>query len=406
MEQDRKKSNTGKNRISFFHGFKNPDFALKEIDRGLLTIILILVIFGSFMVVSTVSYRTLMAGHSVFELAFRQFVFVVLGFLGMYFFTMYDYRRIGIGKITLIGIIVLVLNILVYFIGDEKLGATRWISFPGFSLQPSELAKFYILIVTSYFMTVKAEDSKGNLKYFKMGDDNKVLWKRFMIVSILTFGFTAIIGILQSNFSTGAITFSGYLYVLFISGLSFIFTSIPLALGILGGAFLILSSGYRRERILNHLKGTASSEGVTQIQQSLYAMASGGFFGRGFANSRFKANWLPIAENDFIFAIISEEWGYIGSILIIGAFYFLAYRGFKIASSCTNPYGKLLAGGITFIVIIQALVNLMVVTGLGPVTGVPLPFISQGGTSLVVNMSMMGIILNISRSNGEGHGKR
>lgn len=397
MENRRHVRVNRKSNKNFFNSFKLSDFSLSNIDQPLLWTVVLLVIFGSFMVISTVSYNVIVSGYSINEVAKRQVIFVLIGLGGMYFFSVYDYKRIGLKTLSLSGILILLLNILVIFLGDEKLGAKRWLNIGGLSLQPSELAKFYIVILSSYLLSIKGDSGKGKLTFY---DDERLSGKtmiiRYIILGAITLIFGALIIVYQSNLSTGTIITSGFLFLVFISELHFLYTLIPVTITLIIGVYAIYGTEYRRKRILSHFLGLGN-EGPTQIQQSLYAIASGGLFGRGIGNSRLKANWLPMAENDFIFAIICEEWGLFGALLLLATFYFIIRRGIYIGNMAKDRYGRFLAWGITFIIAVQTIINLLVVTGIGPVTGVPLPFISQGGTSLVVNMSMIGIILNVSR---------
>ena len=186
--------------------------------------------------------------------------------------------------------------------------------------------------------------------------------------------------------------------MIFVSGMSFKETLSLIIIGAVGIIVGIFSSDYRTERFVSFLDPWkyANDEGY-QLIHSLYALGSGGLFGVGLGNSKQKALYMPEPHNDFIFAIIGEELGLIGCIAVIAIFVVLIWAGIKVAGKAKDRYGKLLATGIISVIALQALINIAVVTGSMPVTGVPLPFISYGGTSLVFNMAAMGVLLNISR---------
>ena len=205
---------------------------------------------------------------------------------------------------------------------------------------------------------------------------------------------------LQPDFGTGVIIVMSIVGLLFIGGVSFKFFLKIGLLGLIGIVILILIAPYRLKRILSFLNPWEDPLGSGfQIIQSLYAIGPSGLFGMGFGNSIQKHFYLPEPQTDFIFAIISEEFGILGIIIVVILFLTIIINGFKIAYYCNDLFGKFLAFGLTFQIAFQALLNLMVVVGLIPVTGVTLPFLSYGGSSLLITMASMGILLNISRYN-------
>ncbi len=361
--------------------FENFRFSMDFMRTPIFFIMLTLVLFGTVMIISTISYNKIKSGEGIGHSVFRQCVFIGIGIALMFIASAFDYRKIGFNKLIIAGVLLIIFNLLPGFIGDERLGATRWIVVFGINIQPSEPVKYYIVFLTSYLFSAK---SKGK----------RDLPRRFLISFVVMAIFVYIIGFLQSNLSTCIIIIAAYLTCIFLSGVNILYSLIPLGIGGIGSFYMVVSSPYRLQRILGM---TGKGEGTSQITQSLYALATGGIFGRGLGYSRLKANWLPIAENDFIFAIICEELGFLGALLLIVVFFLYIREGYRIAASSDTKYGMLLASGITTVIALQALVNMIVVTGLGPVTGLPLPFISSGGTSLVVNIAMTGFLTGISR---------
>ena len=207
---------------------------------------------------------------------------------------------------------------------------------------------------------------------------------------------------LQPDFGTGVIIVISIIALLFVSGVKMGFFIKMGFLGLLGVVGLIIMAPYRMKRIVSFLNPWSDPLGSGfQIIQSLYAIGPGGLLGLGLGNSIQKHFYLPEPQTDFIFAIISEEFGFVGVLIVASLFLIIIYRGFRIAIHCENKFGKYLAFGITFQLAFQALLNLMVVVGLIPVTGVTLPFLSYGGSSLLITMLSMSILLNISKYNYE-----
>ena len=207
---------------------------------------------------------------------------------------------------------------------------------------------------------------------------------------------------LQPDFGTGIIIVISIICLLFISGVPMGFFIKLGVLGLLGVIGLIIAAPYRMKRIISFLNPWSDPLGTGfQSIQSMYAIGPGGLFGMGLFNSIQKHFYLPEPQTDFIFAIISEEFGFMGILFVASIFLLIIYRGFRIAINCQNKFGKFLAFGITFQLSFQCLLNLMVVVGLIPVTGVTLPFLSYGGSSLLITMFSMSILLNISKYNYE-----
>ena len=235
---------------------------------------------------------------------------------------------------------------------------------------------------------VNTRKNEKNLKYIKKG----VL--PILGIVILVFGLI----MLQPDFGTGMIILVSIIGLLFVSGVDFKFFIRLGLIGVVGIVLLIAIAPYRLERILSFLNPWSDPLGSGfQIIQSLYAIGPGGLFGQGFMNSRQKHFYLPEPQTDFIFSIISEEFGFLGILIVATLFTIIIFKGFKIAQNSGDKFAKFLAFGITFGLAFQAILNLMVVVGLIPVTGVTLPFLSYGGSSLLITLISMGVLLNISR---------
>ena len=268
-------------------------------------------------------------------------------------------------------------------IGVSSKGSTRWIGIGGFSFQPSELAKIVCIIFIARFLSKRGE--------------NIQLLPQFLILTgwmILTAG---LIGV--SDLGTAIAIFFVFMIMLYISGANKLHLGCLTGLGVLGVTGLVLLGGnsYRVKRLISFLDPWKYSQDMGyQVCQSLIAIGSGGF-GLGLGESRQKFLYLPEQHTDFIFAIIGEELGIVGTIAIVLIFCFLLHRGLKIASETSDLFLSLLAIGCTLMITIQAFMNIGIVIGILPCTGIPLPFISYGGTSLIVTMSMMGILFNISQ---------
>jgi cell division protein FtsW len=278
----------------------------------------------------------------------------------------------------------LLILVLIPGIGTVRNGSRSWFGIGGFGIQPSEFMKLGMILFTSKYLA-------HNEKVL-----NSVKEGVLPILVILFLVFALIM--LQPDFGTGVIIVISIIALLFVAGVNMSFFIKLGFLGILGIVGLIIIAPYRMKRIVSFLNPWSDPLGSGfQIIQSLYAIGPGGLLGLGFGNSIQKHFYLPEPQTDFIFAIISEELGFMGVLLVSILFITIIYRGFKIAFKCNNLFGKYLAFGMTFCLAFQALLNLMVVVGLIPVTGVTLPFLSYGGSSLLITLLQMGILLNISR---------
>ena len=274
--------------------------------------------------------------------------------------------------------------VLIPGIGTVRNGSRSWFGIGGFGIQPSEFTKLGLIIFTSKYLA----NNNRDLKDIKKG----VL--PILTVLILVFGLI----MLEPDFGTGVVIVMTIVVLLFISGVKMNFFIKIGVIGIIGIVVLILIAPYRMERIVSFLNPWTDPLGSGfQIIQSLYAIGPGGLLGLGFGNSIQKHFYLPEPQTDFIFSIISEEFGFLGILIVSLLFITIIYCGFKIAMNSEDLFGKYIAFGITFGIAFQTILNLSVVVGLIPVTGVTLPFLSYGGSSLLISLTSIGILLNISK---------
>ena len=320
-----------------------------------------------------------------FKFVKHQGLFFIIGIIMMLITSKIPYKVYfeKANTLLLLSIILLIL-VIIPGIGTVRNGSRSWFGIGSFGIQPSEFAKLTLIIFTSKYLT----KNEKNLKYIKKG----VL----PILGIVILVFSLIM--LQPDFGTGMIILVSIIGLLFVSGVDFKFFICLGLIGVVGIVLLIAIAPYRLERILSFLNPWSDPLGSGfQIIQSLYAIGPGGLFGQGFMNSRQKHFYLPEPQTDFIFSIISEEFGFLGILIVATLFTIIIFKGFKIAQNSGDKFAKFLAFGITFGLAFQAILNLMVVVGLIPVTGVTLPFLSYGGSSLLITLISMGVLLNISR---------
>lgn len=356
----------------------------RKLDYSLLFIILALVVIGILMVYSASNVTASFKYRDAFYYLKRQLLFSIVGI-----FLMIKVSKINLDKLkeksTLIFIISLVLLILVLIpeIGSIRGGARSWIGFGAFSIQPAEFMKLALVLLISKYL----EKYYNDLKKFK---------NFFIFLLLILFIFGLIM--LQPDFGTGLVIIISSFIIMFIAGVPLKYFLGLIVLGIMGFSFLILSAPYRLERILAFLDPWSDPLGSGfQGIQSILAVSPSGLFGLGYNKSIQKHFFLPEPQNDFIFAIICEEMGLIGSILVVTLYILLLIKTIKISTKVNNLYFTFLALGIGSSIFTQAAINIFVVIGLLPITGITLPLISYGGSSLVTTLISLGLILNISR---------
>ena len=358
----------------------------KKLDISLFIAIIILALFGLMMIYSASSIWAEYKFNDSFYYFKRQLIFIVIGIFIMYTVSKIDYKVYykKSNKILLICFILLIL-VLIPGIGSVRNGSRSWFGIGSLGIQPSEAAKLALIIFTSKYL------SKNN-KFVKSYKDGV-----FPILGVVFLFFGLIM--LQPDLGTGMILVVSIISLLFIAGVNMKFFIGGGILGVIGVIVLIIIAPYRMDRITSFIDPWKDPLGTGfQIIQSLYAIGPGGLLGTGYLNSIQKQFYLPEPQTDFIFSIIAEEFGILGAIFVASMFLFIIYKGLKVALKCNDLFGKYLAFGMIFQLSFQTMMNLMVVIGMIPVTGVTLPFLSYGGSSLLITMFSMGIILSISRN--------
>lgn len=362
-----------------------PNVKMGPIDFVLFSTIMLLVAIGVIMVYSASSYSAFFnpaINDSMYYLK-KQGLSAIIGIVAMFFTIKTDYHKIR--KHTKIAMIATIVLLAAVFAFPATNGARRWIRLGGpFSLQPSEIAKYIVVL----YMAKSIERKGERIKSLTHG----------VIPYLMVSGFYAGMVLAEKNLSIASVIMIVTLIVLFVAGAKTSHMFALVGLVALAGVAGIVLEPYRMARFTSFLNPWADPKGDGyQLIQSLLALGSGGIWGMGLGRSRQKCYYIPEPHNDFIFSIIGEELGLIGCTLIVILFVVFIWRGIVTAVKAKDTYGTLLATGITSVIAVQAIINIAVVTGSMPVTGVPLPFISYGGSSLIFNMIAAGILLNISR---------
>lgn len=354
-------------------------------DVPLLICVIGMVCFGCIMIYSASSYvGEVQYGDSLYFVK-KQLIGVVLGTAAMAGTAFLPYRKLIKAQYpAVIAAFILLALVFVPGVGITNYGATRWIGFGAFTIQPSEIAKYaFALFAAAHFSKhyEKVKTVKGVLPVLAVGSGMCLL-----IIIEPNMSITMCVGLLM-------------LALIFLSGTNLKTFAVILVPFIVAIPVLIITEPYRLERLSAFIDPWASpkDEGY-QLIQSLYALGNGGLFGTGIFNSTQKYRFLPFAESDFIMSIMGEELGFFGLTIFFLVCIFIVWRGGKIARNCRDRFGFLLASGITLVYGIQVIVNALVVSGTIPPTGLPLPLISSGNTSLIITMASMGALYNISRS--------
>lgn len=348
-------------------------------DRWLVGIVLLLSFFGVLMVYDSSVAIAIRDFGDQYYYAKEQLKWLGIGIIAMVVLLRVDYHKwYGFALPALLVVMGLLMAVFVPGLGVQALGAHRWLNFGIFVLQPAELAKLVLVI---YLAAWFSSCEKGR-------------FGAFLLLTGIMFGLV----ILEPDLGTGIVIVATALIMYFLSGASVKHFAILLPLVIIGVSVLAISSPYRFRRLTTYLNPESDPLGASyQIRQVLLGLGSGGWTGIGIGKSRQKYEYLPEANTDSIFAIIGEETGFMGAILIIGAFVFLVWRAFRVAARAADPFGKLLAAGIASWIAVQSVLNIGAMAAIIPLTGIPLPLISYGGSSLVILLAASGIVLNISR---------
>lgn len=362
-------------------------------DLGLLIPVLGLVIFGVFMIYSASNYNAQVYYGDAFYYTVKQLIGFVLGIIGLFIMYFIDYHWLQKFAYAIFGVsVALLVAVFIPGISISKLGATRWIGIGSFSLQPSEIAKFALVIFAARVFA-----GKYNTDRTENMPQRLTVPKWWQVIAVLFAGGTmcALI-ILEPNMSitmtVGIIMF----VLLFLCGVRLKTLALILLPAVAAVAVMLIAAPYRLKRLSAFIDPWANPKGEGfQLIESLYAIANGGFWGVGYGHSVQKNMFLPFSESDFIFAIIAEEFGFIGCLALFFVFGWIIYRIFKIGRNCPDFFGRYLCYGIATVIMVQTALNFAVATGSIPPTGLPLPFISFGGTSLLVFMMAIGVVLNV-----------
>lgn len=364
--------------------------SLKEnhIDYPLLVAVILLSIFGLVMVYDASVVHAYKDFGDKYLYVRQQSLWMVIGFLALAFFSFFNHKKLE--KLALFGFIgsfVLLLAVFIPGLGISAGGAHRWIRLGAFSLQPAEIVKLSSIL---FFASLFSKE--------KFHQITSIYQSKLFPFLVSIFLVTFIIGVLQRDLGSTIVFFLIAVAMYIASGapLRWLWYSLPvITLGFLVFAF---SSTYRKNRILAFLDPFSDPQGYSyHISQILLALGSGGLLGLGIGQSRQKYEYIPEVTTDSIFAIVGEEFGFLGSLVLIALISFLIYKAFQITEKAEPGFSKLVAFGITSWLGIQAIVNLAAMVSLIPLTGVPLPFISYGGSALLINLIAVGILLNISK---------
>jgi cell division protein FtsW len=350
-----------------------------RLARWLFFLPLMLAVGGLFFVFEASSIRSLHESGSSFYYLIKQGIWLVIGIGLMVFFSFFDYKKLYYASLFLMSAtVILLIFVLIPGIGSRVAGASRWINIGPFTLQPTEFAKLSTIIYLASWFSIPER-------------------KRFFSFMVLLCVLMALI-MLQPDMGTAIIIFCLSIVIYFLAGRELRYLLLFLPAAFAGALVLIKIEPYRFKRYLAFIDPNADPQGITyHINQILISLANGGIFGQGFGASRQKYLFLPEAHTDSIFAIVGEEIGFIGCIGLIVAFMILIYLLYRVSSNAPDRFGKLLSGGIFAFFGFQVIINLCGMVKLMPLTGVPLPFISYGGSNMLISFTLIGIAVNIAK---------
>jgi len=355
-----------------------------QIDKWLFSATIGLALFGVVMVYSASAVIALQENHSQFHYVIKQGIWTMIGFAAMFMAMRFDYQRLNRRWIVYGGLLLTIVLLLAVFAFSPVNGARRWIKFGGFSAQPSELAKLSLAIFLAYFLA-KRTGEEGSF------------WKTFL-PCMIPLAVLAGLVVKEPDLGTALMLAIISLTICFAAGVRprhVVYAAVP---GLLYVAKMVIFTPFRWRRMATFIDPWADQQGSGyQVVQSLIAVGSGGTHGLGFAQGRQKLLFLPFAHSDFIYAVIGEELGLIGALIVVFVFAVFLWRGMRSALRAPDRFGMLLGIGIVVGIVAQALLNMSVVLALVPTKGIPLPFISYGGSSLVPTLAGVGILLNISQ---------
>jgi cell division protein FtsW len=355
-----------------------------ESDRVLFAAVVVLVLFGALMVFSASAVMASQRFGSSYHFLLRQVVWAVVGLAAMLGFMHLDYRRLADPRLVFPALGLQFVLLVVVLFADRSHSAHRWLHVGPANFQPSELSKLVLVLFLAYFLRLRR------------GAVNE--WKHTLLPIGLVAGASVALVVREPDFGTALALVLIVAAMLFAAGLRLVYFAAGALAAVPALYLLILRSSYRYRRWTAFVDPYSDPLGKGfQIIQSFIAVGTGGIVGMGLMEGKQKLFYLPEPHTDFIFAVISEELGFIGALLVLGLFGVILWRGLRAAGGCADEFGRLLAVGLTVMLVGQALVNMSVVLGLLPTKGIPLPFISYGGSSLLMSLIAVGILLNISQ---------
>lgn len=359
-----------------------------KIDWFLFAIVAGLSLFGAAMVYSASAMIALKESQSQFTYFYKQFGFTLVGLAAMFVVSRIDYRRYQ-STWFVYGLLGVTVVMLIAVFGFPSInGARRWIRFAGLSFQPSELAKIALPVFLAFFLT-RHEKTMGEIK-------------STVIPCVAALALLAGLVFIEPDLGTVIVLCAIFSAVYFAAGAKILHIASVAAVMVVGGIGAVILAPWRVQRLMAFLDPFSHSDDAGyQVVQSLMAIGSGGIAGEGFAKGQAKLFYLPYPYSDFIFSVVGEEFGLIGTLAVVVAFGLLLWRGTRAAMNAPDRFGMLLGIGIITGIVVQALFNISVVISIVPAKGIPLPFISYGGTSVLVTMLAVGILLNISQNAGK-----
>lgn len=353
-------------------------------DKWLFAATVGLALFGVVMVYSSSAMLAQAEGHSQYYYLIKQGIWTAIGIFAMFVMMQIDYRRLRNKRLVYFGLAVTVVMLLAVFGFGKVNGAHRWIRLGMFSIQPSEISKLTLAVFLAYFLEKRAGEE---------GD----FWRTFTPCAAVT-GALAFLIVLEPDLGTAMMLGILFVVVTYTAGVRLMHLGIASAPAFVGLAALLILVPWRLRRLVTFLDPWADPQGSGfQVVQSLIGIGSGGTDGLGFAQGRQKMLFLPFAHSDFIYAVIGEELGLVGALGVVLGFGLLLWRGIRTTLLAPDRFGMLLSLGIVVVIVTQALFNISVVLSLVPTKGIPLPFISYGGSSLVPTLAAIGVLLNISQ---------
>ncbi len=353
-------------------------------DRILFGAVVGLVLFGALMVYSASAVMAADRFESSYYFLSRQLLWAGLGLTAMAIIMNMDYHRLAQPAVVFPALALQLTLLVVVLFADRSHNTHRWLHLGGASFQPSELSKLVLVIFLAYFLHLR----KGDV------DD----WKHTLLPIALVSCVTVVLVVVEPDFGTALAIAVIVAAILFAAGLKLRYFALAALSALPGVYWLVFHSTYRHNRLLAFIDPWSDPLGKGfQIIQSYIAVGTGGITGVGLMDGKQKLFYLPEPQTDFIFAVVGEELGLIGTVLVLAVFAVILWRGLRAAAGCRDDFGRLLAIGLTVVIVGQALVNISVVLGLLPTKGIPLPLVSYGGSSLLVNLVAVGILLNISQ---------